>query len=316
MRFDLHGHFWTIAPWLLHVVRPAAPPPASPFSVTIEDPRAGPVGLHGRIRHARGSKSLLIAVHGLGGNADSHYILAAAVAAEQAGLSCLRMNLRGAGGGAVDFYHAGLWSDLHAAIQAPELDRYERIGILGYSLGGHVTLRYASSGAVDARVRSVAAVCPPLDLDRGAAEIDKPERWVYRRHVLIGLKELLADVARRRPTPIGVREAMAIRSLREWDTRVVAPRFGFTSAEHYYAEESAGPRLHALARPALLVAAEADPMVPAHTLRPSLRDAPPALEVKWIADGGHVGFPKHVKVGEGATAVGLERQVIDWLQAR
>src|SRR5688500_12770981 len=134
MRFDLHGHFWTIAPWLLHAVRPAAAPPTSPFSVHIEDPRVGAVRLHGRVRHVKESKSLVVAVHGLGGNAESYYVLAAALAAEQAGLSCLRMNLRGAGGGAVDFYHAGLWGDLHAAIQAPELARYDRIFIIGYSL--------------------------------------------------------------------------------------------------------------------------------------------------------------------------------------
>jgi hypothetical protein len=316
MQFDLHGHFWTVAPWLLHLVRPAAAPPSSPFSLRIEDPKVGPVKMHGRIRHAPGSKSLLVAVHGLGGNVESHYVLAAARAADQAGLSCLRINLRGAGGGAVDYYHAGLFSDLHAILKAPELDRYERITILGYSLGGHISLRYAASGAVDPRVRGIAAVCPPLDLDRGAAEIDKPERWVYRRHLLEGLKEMYADVATRRAVPVPLREALAIRTLREWDARVVAPRYGFRNAEHYYAEESAGPRLGQITVPSLLVAAEADPMVPAHTLRPALEQAPPSLHVKWLQIGGHVGFPRSVRVGEGTTAEGLEPQVIDWLSRR
>jgi len=316
MQFDFHGHFWTVAPWLLHLVRPAPVPPSSPFSMRVEDPSIGLVRLHGRIRHAPGSKSLLVAVHGLGGNVDSHYTLAAARAADEAGLSCLRINMRGAGGGAVDFYHAGLFSDLHAVLQAPEIDRYERITLVGYSLGGHVSLRYAASGNLDPRVRGIAAVCPPLDLDFGASEIDKPERWVYRRHVLEGLKTMYADVATRRPVPVPLREAIAIRTLREWDSRVVAARHGFRSAEHYYAEESAGPRLGSIAVPSLLVATEGDPMVPAHTLRPALENAPPALLVKWLHIGGHVGFPKTVRVGEGTTSEGLERQVIDWLSAR
>lgn len=324
MQFDFHGHLWTVAPWLLHLVRPAAAPPSSPFSTRIEDPQIGPIRLHGRIRHAPGSKSLFVAVHGLGGNVESHYVLAAARAADEAGLSCLRINLRGAGGGAVDFYHAGLWSDLHAALKAPELDRYERITILGYSLGGHVSLRYAASGSVDPRVRAIAAVCPPLDLDLGASEIDRPERWVYRRHLLEGLKEMYADVATRRPVPVPIREAQAIRSLREWDSRVVAARHGFRSAEHYYAEESAAPRLRQITVPSLLVATEGDPMVPAHTLRPALQNAPENLDVKWLKLGGHVGFPKGVMVSEGTTPTptspsppkSLERQVIDWLSAR
>ena len=316
MQFDFHGHFWTVAPWLLHLVRPAPVPPSSPFSVRVEDPSIGLVRLHGRIRHAPGSRSLLVAVHGLGGNVDSHYTLAAARAADEAGLSCLRINMRGAGGGAVDFYHAGLFSDLHAVLQAPEIDRYERITLVGYSLGGHVSLRYAASGNLDPRVRGIAAVCPPLDLDFGASEIDKPERWVYRRHVLEGLKTMYADVATRRPVPVPLREAIAIRTLREWDSRVVAARHGFRSAEHYYAEESAGPRLSGITVPTLLVAAEADPMVPAHTLRPALEKAPPALDVKWMKLGGHVGFPKAARVSEGTTTEGLERQVIEWLLSR
>lgn len=284
--------------------------------MNMEDPHAGLVRLHGRIRHAPGSKTLLVAVHGLGGNAESYYVLNAARAAEEAGISCLRINMRGAGGGAVDFYHAGLFSDLHAALKAPEFDRYERIFIVGYSLGGHVSLRYAASGNVDPRVRGISAICPPLDLDAGAAEIDKPERWVYRRHLLEGLKTMYADVATRRPVPVPVKEARAIKTLREWDSRVIAPRYGFRSAEHYYAEESAAYHLSDVAVPALLVAAEADPMVLAHTLRPALEKSLANLDVKWLELGGHVGFPTSVSIGEEATTKGLEGQVIDWLSAR
>jgi hypothetical protein len=31
--------------------------------------------------------------------------------------------------------------------------------------------------------------------------------------------------------------------------------------------------------------------------------------------GGHVGFPKAARVGEGTTTEGVERQVIEWLSA-
>lgn len=313
---DFHGHFWTIAPWLRHAVRPSPAPPSSPFTVRIEDPHTGLVRLHGRIRHAPNAKTLLVAVHGLGGNAESYYVVNAARAAEEAGISCLRINMRGAGGGGVDYYHAGLFSDLHASLSSPELDRYEKIILIGYSLGGHVSLRYAASGNVDPRVRAISAICPPLDLDAGAAEIDKPERWVYRRYLLEGLKQVYADVAARRSVPVPVHEARAIRTLRAWDSRIIAPRYGFRSAEHYYAEESAARHLQNVAVPALLVAAEADPMVLAHTLRPALENAPPSMDVKWLKLGGHVGFPTSAQIGPGATTNGLERQVIDWLSAK
>src|SRR5688572_6544442 len=114
-RILLHGHFWTIAPWLKHQLRASPLPPSSPFSVHVDDSPAGPVRLIGRVRHREGATSILVVVHGLGGTLESHYVVEAAAQAERAGLACLRINLRGAGGDGADLYHAGLFSDLHAA---------------------------------------------------------------------------------------------------------------------------------------------------------------------------------------------------------
>lgn len=313
LALDLHGHYWTIAPWISHVVRPRPVPSGSHLRVTVDDPAAGKIHIHGRLRDREGAGSLLVIVHGLGGSIDSHYVGVAAAAAERAGIAHLRLNMRGADGQGTDFYHAGLYSDLHAALSSPDLARFERVYIMGYSLGGHVSLRYASFEGRDARVRGVVAICPPLDLDRGAADIDTPERWVYRRHVLEGLKEMYAGIAARRPVPISAREARGIRTLRGWDHRVVAPRYGFRSAEHYYAEESAGPRLRHINVPTLLLATEADPMVLAGTLRGAINDASPLLDVRWLGTGGHVGFPEAIDLGLGSGERGLEAQAIDWL---
>jgi predicted alpha/beta-fold hydrolase len=255
----------------------------------------------------------LLIVHGLGGSSDAHYVIAAARAAERAGLASLRVDLRGAMG--EDLYNAGVTADLRAALASEALASYERLYILGYSLGGHITLRHATE-EMDARVRAVAAVCPPIDLDRGAAAMDMPERWVYRRHVLEALKAAYAAVVARRTNwalpPLA--EARAIGRLRAWDDRIVAPRFGFRSAEHYYAEASVAPRLRMLRRPALLVWARFDPMIPEGTVRPALEPDRPLLDVRWIESGGHVGFPASLDLGLGGDT-GLEPQVIRWLSA-
>jgi predicted alpha/beta-fold hydrolase len=67
--------------------------------------------------------------------------------------------------------------------------------------------------------------------------------------------------------------------------------------------------------PALLVAAEADPMVPPATLRPSLANDPANLTVQWASRGGHVGFPAGLDLGFAAPP-GLERQLLAWLQGQ
>ncbi|WP_437625861.1 YheT family hydrolase [Sorangium sp. So ce1151] len=317
MQRILHGHFWTIAPWLKHQIRATSLPPSSLFSAHVDDPDAGPVRLLGRIHHREGARAILVIVHGLGGTAESYYVVTAAAQAERAGLASLRLNLRGAAGDGAGIYHAGLFSDLHAAIASPELDRYERVLLVGYSMGGHIALRYAASGAHDPRVGAVAAICPPLDLERSVTAIDQPERWLYRRHVLSGLKEMYTAVASRRAVPLPLREALAIRTIREWDRRIMAPWFGFRSPEAYYASESAAPRLRDLAVPSLIVATEADPMVPLDTVRPALEAHPlsPLLDVQWLQLGGHVGFPQALSLGFGAVP-GLESQVLHWLERR
>src|SRR3712207_3535034 len=134
------GHLWTIAPRVRHGFRPLRPPESRPWRTALSDPVAGTVPVTGRLREVPGSDELLVIIHGLGGCTDSHYMLGAAAAAEAAGISSLRVNLRGCDRGGDDFYHAGLTADLHAALASEDLRRYGRIYVLGYSLGGHVAL--------------------------------------------------------------------------------------------------------------------------------------------------------------------------------
>jgi predicted alpha/beta-fold hydrolase len=126
---------------------------------------------------------------------------------------------------------------------------------------------------------------------------------------------MYAAVVQRRPDASlpSLAEARAIDRLRVWDDRIVAPRFGYRSAEHYYAEASVAPRLARLSRPALLVGATFDPMVPAEVVRPALVGGPPLLDVRWIREGGHVGFPSSLDLGLGGET-GLEPQALCWLR--
>lgn len=301
---SLLGHLWTIAPRVRHGFRPIVLPESRAFRTVFQVEAVGEIPVTGRLREVPGSGELLVVVHGLGGCTDSHYMLRAALTAEAAGISCLRVNLRGCDRGGDDFYHAGLTEDLHAALASEELRNYRRIYFLGYSLGGHVALRLGTED-VDPRVAAVAAVCSPLDLALSQQEIDAPSLWVYRRYLLKNLVTIYSAVASRRPVPLPVEEAARIRTLREWDDRVVAPRHGFADARDYYARASVAPRLADLRVPGLLVASELDPMVPAHAVRAALGNPAPRLEVRWLTGGGHVAFPRSLEV---------DRQVIDWLR--
>jgi predicted alpha/beta-fold hydrolase len=132
--------------------------------------------------------------------------------------------------------------------------------------------------------------------------------------VLGRLKRAYAGIASRGAVPTPAEVVMRVRTLRDFDRLTVVPRFGFTSPEDYYARASAGPLLPGLAVPARLVACPTDPMVPRDAIAGPAARAP-RLELSWVADGGHVGFPGDLDLGERG-ARGLERQLASWLLAR
>lgn len=183
------AHVRTVWPVVRRVAGVPPAPPSEPWSVEIPDPDVGSVRLTGRLRARPGvngtGSTLLILVHGLGGSTESSYMLLTARLADELGVSTLRLNLRGADRGGADLYHAGLSSDLGRVFDSRELAGFERVLLFGFSLGGHLCLRFATE-VRDPRLRAVAAVCSPLDLDASVAGIDQPSGWLYRRYVLAG----------------------------------------------------------------------------------------------------------------------------------
>lgn len=307
------GHWWTVAPLARHRLLPRSLPAWEPWTSTVDDPTFGAVPLTGAFHPpTRPSDTVAVVVHGVGGDVDSHYVQLAALAAVRAGMGCLRLNMRGADLSGVDLYHAGLTDDIDAAVRS--LRGFDHVVLIGYSLGGHLALRYALTDR-DPRLRALAAICAPLDLTRASQDIDGLGRLPYRRYVMESLTAMARalDAQGRLPAPLP--QIVSIRRFRDWDDRVVAPRFGFADAEDYYTRTSVGRRLHRLALPSLFVGVPHDPMVLPRACRPSLRRASGALEVRWLDRGGHVGFPPGITLGLPGPR-GLEPQVVRWLSER
>jgi len=308
---SLGGHLWTIGPVVAARLAPPREAPPEPWRLTVEDELVGPVPLSGRLRRAGEGERAALLLHGLGGSAESPYLVPIAAALAARGWTSLRLNLRGADRSGADLYHAGLTADLPRVLAAPPFAAARRIALIGVSLGGHLALRFATESD-DSRFASVAAICAPLDLDQGARALDRPSRALYRAHLLGGLNEVYAAVAARRRLPVPVERVRRARTIREWDGLAVVPRFGFASAEDYYARASVAPRLDRLGRPALLVCSAGDPMVPLETVRQHFGRLPTTARVVVTPRGGHVGFPRALDLGLGGER-GLAGQLAAWL---
>ena len=309
---SLRAHYWSIAPSLRHRFRPDRGPASRGWSTVVPDERWGTVRLSGLLAVHPEPRGLVLVVHGMGGRPSSHYMVRAAEAAWSMGFSSLRLALRGADRQGEDFYHAGLTADLRAALTCPEIAPQAPFFVLGYSLGGHVSLKLAAERSVPG-IRAVAAVCPPLDLVTTAHALDHEVPAIYRHYVLGGLKSIYRQVARRRSVPSSVWSVLRARTVREWDERAVCPRHGFPSPDAYYETQSVAPRLGEIEVPTLIVSSERDPLVPVRTTRATLRHRHAGIEYREASGGGHVGFPPEIDLGLDGPR-GAETQIMSWFR--
>lgn len=311
---NLTGQLRTIIPYVRSLVAPLRPLSSTPWNTVLQDPDVGPVRLTGRLHEIEGADSIAIVIHGLGGTIDSYYCRRATRRFHDAGLSTLLLSLRGSDQQGEDFYNIAQTADVRAAISSPELDRYQSILVIGYSMGGYIALHHARNPG-DPRVRAVAAVCTPIDLLTAQRHIDAAWAGPYRRHILNGLKSIYAAVGHRRVAPPGLPTAVdavqQVKTIHEWDRLTIAPRYGYDSPEHYYRELSIEPHLGSLAVPSLLLASRQDPVVLPDTIEPFLGKGAPPFEVRWIDRGGHVAFPENLDLGYGPKT-GLEHQLAHW----
>lgn len=229
-----------------------------------------------------GKRPLVLLIHGLSGSEDSYYVRVSASHLLAAGYPVMRLNLRGAGPGrdfAKGTYHAGRSEDVSAVLM--ELDaKLKRHGVVavGFSLGGNVLLKYLSEAGTNADLLGAASISAPIDLKATQLCITSRRNRLYHAHLIDGMR------VERGP------DAKDIRTITEFDNRIVAPENGFRDADEYYAECSAARRLGGIRVPTLVIHASDDPWIPVACYGQVKWDDNPYLQLKLPVSGGHVGF--------------------------
>ena len=176
------------------------------------------------------------------------------------------MNMRGSGDGEALcplLYNAGLDTDLLAALSALS-SLVPRIGVVAFSLGANLALLMLGRRRehLPPALAGVAAVCPPLDLSACADALEARGNGLYQHYFMQMLAESYRRRHRARPDLFAEGRERGLRTVREYDDRITAPFGGYESAAQYYERSSAGPWLASIDRPALVLAAADDPMIP------------------------------------------------------
>lgn len=264
--------------------------------------------------------ALVLLLHGLGGSSDREGLRRMGLALQASGFAVLRLNLRGAGKGralAPGTYAALCNQDLAPVLAVGRgLAAGKPLVGVGISLGGTILLNACLDPGLNFDSKSCldALVCTssPLDLGLCSASIERPRNRIYQHWLVKRLvKQTLED-----PAGINEHERHAlrkVRTIRDFDEAITAPRWGYRNAAAYYKEASPIHKLSELQVPSLLLQALDDPWVTASTAQ-HLRDEQtcPSLKVVLTPNGGHNGF--HGK-GDHPLACWGDRFTAQWLKA-
>jgi predicted alpha/beta-fold hydrolase len=256
-----------------------------------------------------------VLVHGLGGDHRSAFVSRTARMLLPRGWRVVRMDLRSCGKGvtlARRPYHAGSSEDVRAALALiHRWSPHSPLALIGFSLGGNIALKLAgeAAGRPVPGLTRVAAVAPPIDLERCAGLIGQPRNRFYELHFLRELLALFRRRHRRFPDLPRVRFPKPL-SMRTYDELYTAPRCGFTGALDYYRRSSSLPLIGQIQIPALLLTARDDPFIAVEPFEKLT--APAHVDVRILERGGHLGF-----LGwDGAGGIRwAERRLVEWLHA-
>ncbi len=237
---------------------------------------------------------LVIISHGLEGSASKNYIKGMAKAMNDAGWDALAWNYRSCGGEPNCLpraYHSGATEDLDAVVRhALKLGRYNQIALVGFSLGGNLTLKFIGEkgSRLESRVVAAVVISVPLDLASSSRRISNSK--IYNERFLASLCKKIRAKAAQFPHEIDGEKLSCVKTLWEFDDTYTAPMHGFKNAEDYYRRCSSKFFLKTIAVPTLIVNALNDPFLPKECF--PFNDIQPLKNV-WFETpkyGGHIGF--------------------------
>ncbi|MBI1178747.1 alpha/beta fold hydrolase [bacterium] len=245
---------------------------------------------------ARKSNRLAILSHGLEGCSRSVYVRGMMRALASRGWDCLAWNFRGCSGEInrqLRFYHSGVTDDLDLVVRhALKAHPANHIALIGFSLGGNVTLKFLGENPsnVARKVRAAVAISVPCHLNSSARKLAEPGNRIYMRYFLNGLAQKVELKARQFPRKLDLHGLHQMRTFAEFDEQITAPLHGFSSAEDYWTRSSSKQFLPAIRIPTLLLNARNDPFLTPECFPETEARQSAIFHLEAPESGGHVGF--------------------------
>lgn len=253
--------------------------------------------------HRPRSRSLAIITHGLEGDTTRGYVRGMAKMFYQQGWNVLAWNHRGCSGEPnrlKRFYHSGSTEDLRAVIAyALSLEKYDEIVLIGFSLGGNMTLKYLGEegSQTPSTIQKAIVYSVPLHLSSCSASLREAKNWIYAQRFKKDLSQKVKNKALRMPNQITTQYLAQIQTLKDFDNFYTAPLHGFADAEDYYEKSSSIYYVDKIQRPTLIVNAQNDPFLAPPCFPYELFEGLENVYFEAPQTGGHCGFTATGKSG-------------------
>lgn len=240
---------------------------------------------------ASGSDTVLI-LHGLEGSLRSAYAQRLLNSLNRLNIPTVFMFFRGCNGKPnhkVRSYHSGETEDLRAVIKHLKQTGSKRIALVGYSLGGNVTLKYMGETQTDDSIICATAVSVPLLLNICAHRMNIGFSKVYQRNLLQRLIKKVQQKKQLLHQAGFTDDPQNMKTFIDFDDTYTAPSHGYDNARHYYQSCSSRQFLKDINKPTLIIHASDDPfMTPA--VIPDENEISEMITLELSSHGGHVGF--------------------------
>ena len=244
-----------------------------------------------------GRGKLAILSHGLEANTRTDYIQGMAAALLKNGWDVLAWNFRGCSretNRLLQMYHSGATADLHGVVQhALQNHPAKSVDLIGFSLGGNLTLKYLGERPEElpGEIHRAVAFSVPCDLACSSHQLAARSNRIYMERFLRKMKEKVRAKNHRFPGELDLTGLEAMRTFQEFDDRFTAPIHGFQNAADYWKRNSCRQFLSSIRIPTLLVNAANDPFLGPGCYPREEAEGNEYFHLEIPESGGHVGFP-------------------------
>lgn len=243
-----------------------------------------------------GNKNLVILSHGLEGSSDRQYIQGAAKLFSQNSWDVLAWNCRSCSGEmnrTARLYHHGDVEDIGTVINhAVAQQKYDNIVLVGFSMGGAMSLNYLGKNGknIPDQVKAGVAFSTPCDLKEGAEILNIRSNAIYRKRFLRNLKKKILIKEKEFPGLVDLNKLKEIKEWRDFDEHFSAPLNNYKSADDFYYNSSAKNFMHNIQIPTLLVNADNDPILTPACTPLDIAKSNANIFMEQPSQGGHCGF--------------------------